>query len=80
MLFQISSRRENSPNIALPDSENNTSRSLNREDVADLPLFRILVTIFQKVPRTKFLESDRLFCFVSICRFWQLQEPFSNNY
>ena len=35
-------------NFALSDAEDNTSRSLNRKDTADLPLLKTLLAICQK--------------------------------
>ena len=35
-------------NFVLPDVEDNTSMSMNRRDIADLPLFRTLLAIYQK--------------------------------
>ena len=54
-----------------------TSRLLNRGGIADLPLLRTLLTIRQKVPRAKFLESDGLFCVISICKFGSFRNPFA---
>ena len=68
-----SSRLEFSENIlannfAFSDAEDNNSGLLNGEGIADLPLFRTLSNLL-KVLRAKFLKSDRLFCFTSICKF-----------
>ena len=54
-----------------------TSRLLNRGGITDLPLLRTLLTIRQKVPRAKFLESDGLFCVISICKFGSFRNPFA---
>ena len=54
-----------------------TSRLLNRGGIADLPFLRTLLTIRQKVPRAKFLESDGLFCVISICKFGSFRNPFA---
>ena len=32
---------------------------------------------FPKVPRATFLESDKLFCFISICKFGSFKNPFA---
>ena len=64
-------------NFALSEAEDNTSEPLNRGGVADLPLLRTLLAILPKVPRTKFLENDRLFCFSSICKFGSFKNPFA---
>ena len=47
-------------NFASSDAENNTSGPLNRAGMADLPLLRSLLAVSQKVPRSKFLASNRL--------------------
>ena len=43
-------------NIALSDAEDNTSGPLNRGGIADLPLFRTLLTIRQKSKEPNFWE------------------------
>ena len=63
-------------NFAVSDAEDKTSRRLNRGGIADLPLLR---TLLAKVLRTKFLESDRLFCFISICKFGRFKNPFATS-
>ena len=60
--------------FALSEAEDNTSGPLNRGGIADLPLFK---TLSPKVPRTKFLESDRFFCFSGICKFGSFKNPFT---
>ena len=62
-------------NFALSDAEDNTLRPLNREDIADLPLLRTLLVIYQ-VTTAKFLESNRFFRFISICNFGSLKSHF----
>ena len=57
----------------LPTAEVNFESCLsdaedNREGIADLPLLRTLDSS-PKVPGAKFLGSDGLFCFSSICKF-----------
>ena len=52
-------------NFALSDAEDNTSGPLNRGGIADLPLL------------CKFLESNRLFCFISTCKFGSFKNPFA---
>ena len=64
-------------NFVLSEAEGNTSWPLNRGGIADLPLLRTLLTIFQKVLRTKFLGSCGLFCFISICKFDSFKNPFA---
>ena len=93
MEFQISSRRKTAKqipessrleflenfsvnNFAFSDAESNISRLLNRGGIADLPLFRTLLAICQ-VSRAKFLESDRLFCFINICKVDSFRRPFA---
>ena len=56
-------------NFALPDAEDNTGRSLNRVDIANLTFFEKIINSSMKVPRFKFLGSDGLFCFIIICKF-----------
>ena len=63
-------------NFALSDAEDNTPGLLNRGGIADLPLLRTLVAIRQKFPRAKFLGSDGLFCFCSICKLRSFKNPF----
>ena len=60
--------------FALSEAEDNTSGPLNRGGIADLPLFK---TLSPKVPRTKFLESDRFLCFSGICKFGSFKNPFT---
>ena len=67
-------------NFALSDAEDNTSGPWNRGGIADLPLLRKLLAIHRKVTRAKFLGSNAFFCFISICKFGQLQETFCNDY
>ena len=93
MQFQISSRREKeipessrfkflekflAYKFALSDAEDNTSGPLNRGGIADLPLLRyITISNSPKVLRAKFLGSDGLFCFSSICKFGSFKNPFA---
>ena len=49
-------------NFALSDAEDNTSRSLNRGGIADLPLLRTLLAICQKSREPSFWEVMG-FCF-----------------
>ena len=65
-------------NLALSDTEVNTTGSLNRGGIADLLLLRTLfISNLPKVLRVKFLGSDGLFCFSSISfEVWKLQKPF----
>ena len=51
-------------NFALSDAEDNTSGPLNRGGIAE-------------VTRAKFLGSNGLFCFISICKFSSFKNPFA---
>ena len=62
--------------VVLSNAEDNTSGSLNRGGIADLPLLRTLLAIRQ-VTRAKFLRSNGLFCFISICKFGSFKNPFA---
>ena len=53
-------------NSTLSDAEDNTSGPLNSRGIVDLP-FKNTISSSLKVTRTKFLVSDGLFCFSSIC-------------
>ena len=70
--------------FALSDAEDNTSGPLNRRGIADLPLLRTPWTNgalnkgnLPKVTRAKFLENNRLFCFINICRFGSFKNSFA---
>ena len=69
-------------NFALSDAEDNTPWLLNGEGITDLPLLRTLLAIHQKSressfeSRVKFLGSDGLLCFISICKFGSFKNPF----
>ena len=63
-------------NIALSDVEDNTSGPLNRGGIADLPLFRTLLTIRQKSKEPNFWEVMDS-CFISICKFGSFKNPFA---
>ena len=47
-------------NFVLSDAQDNISGPLNRGNIADLPLLRTLLAIFQEVPRASFLGSGGL--------------------
>ena len=52
---------------ALSDAEDNTSGSLNREGIADLPLLRTLLAIRQKPRQSSFREvMDSLLAYASL--------------
>ena len=51
-------------NHILSDAEGNTSESLNRGGIADLP--KLIVKDFPKIVRTKFPGGDGLLCFNSM--------------
>ena len=57
--------------ILLYQMQKITPRLLNRVGIADLPLLRTLLAIRQ------FLESGRLFCFISTCKFASFKNPFA---
>ena len=52
--------------FALSDAEDDTSGPLNRGGIADLAF-----------PTAKFLGSDGLFCFSSVCKFGSFKNPFA---
>ena len=56
-------------NFALSDAEDNTySRFTFAEDT---------ISNSPKVPRAKFLGSDGIFCFTSVCKFGSFKNPFA---
>ena len=59
-------------NFSLSDAEENISVPLKRGGIADLPLLRALL---ENLP--KFLGSNGLFCFISICKFDSFKQPFA---
>ena len=67
-------------NFALSDAEDNTSRPLNGGGIENFPLLRTVLLAICHLPtilRAKFLEKDRLFCFISICQFGNFKNPFA---
>ena len=52
-------------NFALSGAEDNTSRSLNRGGIADLPLLKILLAICQKSKKPSFWEVMESFVFLA---------------
>ena len=65
-------------NFALSDTEDNTFGPLNRVSIANLPSLRnYSIRNSPKVPRAKFLGSDDLFCFISICKLSIFKNPFA---
>ena len=64
-------------NFPLSDSEDNTSRLLNRGGIADFPFLENTISNSPKVSRTKFLGSDGIFCFISVCKFGSFKNPFA---
>ena len=58
-------------NFTLSDAEYNTSRSLNRGGITDLPLLRTLLAIYQKSRESSFWEV------ISICKFCSFKNPFA---
>ena len=63
-------------NFALSDAEDNTSGSLNRGHIADLPFLRTLLAICQKSREPSFWEVMDS-CFISICKFGSFKNPFA---
>ena len=63
-------------NFALSDAEENISGPLNSGGIADLLLFRTLLTIRQKSREPSFWEVI-LFCFISICKFGSFKNRFA---
>ena len=61
------------------EAECNTSGPLNKESIADLPLLTTFLAICQK-PRSKFLGSNRCFCFISISQFDSFKNSFAKDY
>ena len=61
-------------NFALSDAEDNTSRPLNRGGIA---FVENTISNSPEVTRAKFLGSNGLFCFISICKFGSFKNPFA---
>ena len=92
MKFHISSRRENrqrdtrvikirvqrfsANNFALSDAEDNTSGRLKRR-YSRFPFVENTISNLPEVTRAKFLGSNGLFCFISICKFGSFKNPFA---
>ena len=63
--------------FALLDAEDNTSKLLNRGDIyIRFTFVESTIGNLPKFPRAKFLGSDGLFCFISICKFGSFKNPF----
>ena len=64
-------------NFSLSDARDNTTGPLNRGGIANLPPLRTLLANRQKSRELsfKFLGSDGLFCFISICKFVSFKNP-----
>ena len=62
-------------NFALSGTEDNTSRSLNRGGIADVPLLRTLLAILQKSREPSFWEVIDSF-FISVCKFGSFNNHF----
>ena len=62
-------------NFALLDADDNTSASLNRRGIADLPLLRTLLAICQKSQEPRFWEVMDYFVFIRICKFSTFKKP-----
>ena len=65
--------------FALSDTDDNTSRPIDRGSIADLLLLRTLLEIRQKFQEPGFSEVIRLL-FYQQMQVWQLQQPFCNDY
>ena len=66
-------------NFALSYAEESTSGPLNGGSITDLPFFENTISNSHKVPRTKFLGIDGLYCSViSICKFGSFKNPFTS--
>ena len=63
-------------NLALSDAEDNTPGWLNSGGIADLPLLKILLAIYQKPREASFWEVMDS-CFISICKFGSFKSPFA---
>ena len=63
--------------FALSDAEDNTYRLLSRGGIADLPLLRTLLAMYQKPQEPSFREVLRLFCFIRIWKFWSIKNSFA---
>ena len=64
--------------FALSDAENNTSGPLNRGGIYSRFTFvENTISNSPKVLRAKFLGSNGLFCFISICKFDSFKNPFT---
>ena len=59
-------------NFALSDAEDNTSGLYSRFTFAEST-----IGSSPKLPRARFLESDGLFCFISVCNFGSFKNPFA---
>ena len=63
-------------NFSLSDPEDNTSGLLNRGD-SIFTFVENAISNSPKVPIAKFLGSNGLFCFISICKFGNFKNPFA---
>ena len=61
-------------NFALSDAEDNTSGPLNRGGIT---FVENTISKLPKVPRAKFLGTDGLFCFSSVCKFGSFKNSFA---
>ena len=61
--------------FSLSDAERNTSTSLNRKVITDLPLLRTLLEIRQKCQEPRFYKMMDFYCFISICEFGHFKNP-----
>ena len=61
-------------NFALSDAEDNTSGPLR---YSRFTFVENTISNSPKVPRAKFMGSDGLFCFSSVCKFGSFKNPFA---
>ena len=64
-------------NSALSDTEDNTFGPLNRGCNSRFTFVEIATSNLPKLQAAKFPGSDKLFCFISICKFGSFKNPFA---
>ena len=64
-------------NFVLSEAEENTSGSLNRGGITNLPSLRTLLAIRQKSREPNFREITNSFSFGSTCKFGNFKKPFT---
>ena len=68
-------RKVFSNQFCFTDAEDNTSKPLNRGGYSSFTFVENTISNLPKVLRAKFLGSNGLFCFVSICKFGSFKNP-----